>query len=130
MNKKISTILFIAAIGFNSTVLKGQDKITEGKAVFAIELPSEGISDQQKAIMPTESTIYFKGTKSRSEITMTMMSVVNIYDTKENSMVSLTDMMGKKTAMKTDLDKAKGKMNSGDYKIENTDETSKIAGYT
>ncbi|MEO8148183.1 MAG: DUF4412 domain-containing protein [Bacteroidia bacterium] len=127
--RNLTTTLFIAAIGFNSTALKAQDKISEGKAVFTLEFPTEGMDEQYKAMMPTESTIYFKGSKSRSETTMAMMNMVSITDSKEKTMITLMDMMGKKTAMKTDLDKAVGKAKTDDYKIETTTETMKIAGY-
>ena len=118
MKKKIASILFIAVVALDATSLKAQEKIAEGKAVFTLEFPTEGMDEQYKAMMPTESTIYFKDSKSRSETEMSMMTMVSIYDAKDNSMVMLMDMMGKKTAMKTDIKKAQDKANADDFKVE------------
>lgn len=125
--RNISTLLLFAAMSLNITLLKAQTKITEGVAVFDLEFPTEGMDEQYKAMMPTESKIYFKGDKSRSEMEMSVMTMVSITDTKDKSMIMLMDVMGKKTAMKTDLSKSKEAEKS--YKVKVTDETKTIAGY-
>lgn len=127
MNKSLASILFITVVSLYSTGLKAQNKITEGKAVFSLEIPTEGMDEQYKAMMPTETTIYFKDAKSCSETTTAMMNMSYIYDSKDNSMVMLMDMMGNKTATKTDL--SKEKKDAEDFKVEVTKETMKIAGY-
>jgi GLPGLI family protein len=126
--KKLTPVLFIA-LALNAASVKAQTKISEGKAVFSIDFPTEGMEEQYKAMVPTETTVYFKGDKSRSETKMAVMNMVNIYNFKDNSMVTLTDGMGKKQAVKTDLSKPSDKYKPGDFKIENTAETKTIAGY-
>lgn len=125
--KNISTLLLISAMSLSTTLLKAQTKITEGVAVFALEFPTEGMDEQYKAMMPTESKIYFKGDKSRSEMEMSVMTMVSITDTKDKSLIMLMDVMGKKTAMKTDLSKSKEAEKN--YKVNVTDETKTIAGF-
>jgi GLPGLI family protein len=125
--KNISTLLLISAMSLSTSLLKAQTKITEGVAVFNLEFPTEGMDEQYKAMMPTESKIYFKGDKSRSEMEMSVMTMVSITDTKDKSMIMLMDVMGKKTAMKTDLSKTKEAEKN--YKVNVTDETKTIAGY-
>ncbi len=125
--RNISALLLISAMSIGTTQLKAQVKITEGIAVYALEFPTEGIDEQYKAMMPTESKVYFKGDKSRSEIEMSVMSMVSITDSKAKTLVMLMDFMGKKTAVKTDLSKSDEEDN--DYKIKVTDETKTIAGF-
>jgi hypothetical protein len=127
--KKITTILLISVLGFAPSIIKAQEKISEGKAEFSVEFPTEGMDEQYKAMMPTEATIYFKNDKSRTEMQMAMMNMVNIYDLKDNSMITLMDMMGKKQAIKTDMKKEMEKSNADDYKVDITKESKVIAGY-
>lgn len=125
--KNISTLLLIFSMSLSTSLIKAQVKISEGVAVFSLEFPSEGIEEQYRAMLPTESKIYFKGDKSRTEMEMSIMTMVSITDAKTKTFILLMDMMGKKTAVKTDLSKSNDDDN--DYKIKVTDETKTIAGF-
>ncbi len=127
--KTFSLTIFLAAALSLAQSVSAQDKISEGKAEFDVQFPTEGMDEQVKAMMPTEAIIYFKGDKSRTEMQMSIMNMVNIYDLKENMMITLMDVMGKKQAIKTDMSKEMGKIKPDDYKVDVTSETKEIAGY-
>ena len=93
--KKIISALALGCFILSSNV-QAQDKIIEGKAIFNLEFPTEGMDEQYKAMMPKEATIYFKEGKTRTEMDMSMMTMVNIYNDKDKTMTMLMDMMGKK----------------------------------
>jgi hypothetical protein len=124
--KKIISALALGCFILSSNV-QAQDKIIEGKAIFNLEFPTEGMDEQYKAMMPKEATIYFKEGKTRTEMDMSMMTMVNIYNDKDKTMTMLMDMMGKKTATKMDIDKVD--TDKKKYTVTKTDETATIAGY-
>ncbi|HQV01167.1 MAG TPA: hypothetical protein PLO59_08410, partial [Bacteroidia bacterium] len=124
--KKLIPALALACIAFIPAA-NAQDKIVEGKAIFDLEFPTEGMDEQYKAMMPKEATIYFKEGKTRTEMDMSMMTMVNIYNDKDKTMTMLMDMMGKKTATKMDIDKIDSDKKK--YTVTKTDETTTIAGY-
>ncbi len=127
--KKIITLFLII---LSSSFVFAQKKLTEGKLVFDITYPDADLDANTLAMMPTESTIYFKGQMSRAEIKMQMGNTVAITDGKEGVTTTLMDMMGNKMAIKftkEDIEKEKKKNGNEKPDVKITDETKTIAGY-
>ncbi|MEP7167958.1 MAG: DUF4412 domain-containing protein [Bacteroidota bacterium] len=131
MNTYKKLLLFFVLMAANIIYANGQ-KIGEGKAVFEISYPDADIPDEQMAMMPTESTMFFKDNEARVEMKMGMgMNQVMLFDNKAKIMTMLMDMMGNKIAIKMneeDIKKRKEKDGKKDYEIKVTDETKDIAG--
>ena len=132
MNKTKSLLLLFVLMAANIICVNAQ-KIDEGKVVYEISYPDADMPDEQMAMMPTESTMFFKDNQSRVEMRMGMgMSQVMIFDNKNKVMTMLMDMMGSKSAIKfteDDIKKQKVKEDKGELSIKKTDETKEIAGY-
>jgi GLPGLI family protein len=132
MNKTKKVMLLFILMAANVIYANAQ-KISEGKVVYDITYPDTDMPDEQMAMMPTESSMFFKGTQSRVEMKMGMgMNQVVLFDNKNKVMTMLMDMMGSKTAVKMteeDLKKQKEKTGKSDYQIKVTDETKDVAGY-
>lgn len=121
--------LFLVIFLLSAATAFGQKSISEGKVVFEISYPDMELDNQMSAMLPTESTVYFKGGMSRTDIPMGMgMSSATIVNAKSGEMTQLMDMMGTKTAMKIQEDeKSKSKNN---VKFSYPAGTKQIAGYT
>ena len=130
-NSKKLMLLFVLMAA--NVIHSNAQKVDEGKVIYEISYPDADIPDEQMAMMPTESTMFFKGAQSRVEMKMGMgMSQVMIFDNKNKVMTMLMDMMGNKTAVKmteADVKKQKEKKGKDDYQIKVTDETKEIVGY-
>ncbi len=121
--RKLFLILFLFVFG-NAV---GQKLISEGKVVFEITYPDMELDNQMSAMLPTESTVYFKGGMSRTEIPIGMgMSSSTIVNSKSGVITQLMDMMGTKSAVV--IKESDGK--SKDYKFSYPPGTKQIAGYT
>lgn len=108
--------------------LLAQKNISEGKIIFDISFSEDEMDPQMKAMLPTESTVFFKGGKSCTELSMAMgMSSASIYDSKTGQITALTDFMGNKTYMTMDASKESAK--EGKPSVEQASETKTIAGY-
>ena len=88
------------------------------------------MNDDMKAMLPTESVLYFKDKKSRMEMSMGMMGDnISISDGGKNETITYMNMMGNKMGIRTtaaDVEKMRG----GDKpKVTKTAETKTIAGY-
>src|ERR1051325_9859405 len=120
MNKTKNLLILFVLMASDITISKAQ-KIDEGKVTFEISYPDSDIPDEQMAMMPTESTMFFKDNQARVEMKMGMgMNQVMIFDNKNKVMTMLMDMMGSKTAVKfneADIKKQKEKEGKGDYEI-------------
>ena len=123
-------MLAIAAMA-SFTAADAQKKLNEGKVVFEISYPGMQLDPQQAAMLPSESVTYVKNGKSRTEQKMGMgMNQVMITDAVAKTAVTLVDMMGNKTAIKTskeDMEKEEAKAEKPTVKL--LDETKEIAGY-
>jgi GLPGLI family protein len=132
MNKTKIMMLLLITMAANTIYVNAQ-KIDEGKVVFEISYPDADMPDEQMAMMPTESKMFFKDNQGRVEMKMGMgMSQVMLFDNKNKMMTMLMDMMGNKIAVKMteeDIKKRKEKEGKQDYDIKLTDETKEIAGY-
>ncbi len=105
--------------------------LTEGIIIYDLKLDGAEELGMMAAMIPTELTVKFKGTKSRSEFATGMSETIAITDSKDyKSTVVLLDMMGNKYAMKVDEAKvAEQKANMPIYDVMETKETKIIAGY-
>lgn len=132
MNKTKTLLLLFIMMAVNIIYVNAQ-KIDEGKILYEISYPDADIPDEQMAMMPTESKLFFKDDHSRVEMKMGMgMNQVMIFDNKNKIMTMLMDMMGNKIAIKMnedDIKKRKEKDGKEDYDIKITDETKEVAGY-
>ena len=106
-------------------------KAFEGTITYGIEyedLPEE--MEAMKSMLPSETIIRIKDSKTRTEQSMGMGSTISIYDRKDNTSVTLMDMMGSKVAIKMNpKDEKKAKKEAKVLDIKYLDETKEIAGY-
>src|ERR1051325_10433167 len=92
--------LALLTVGLQQTF--AQEKLKEGKITFEISYPdAEDMSDQQLAMMPKETVVYFKGDKSRGETKMSYGTVTYFTDAKTKESIVCMDMMNRKTAIKS-----------------------------
>ena len=108
-----------------------QKVISEGTLVYNISIQT-GSGEPKMADMldGATTTIYIKGSQSRSELVSGLGSEVTIYDSKNGSGVILKDYSGQKlmiTLTKDDWDKKNSKYEG--ITFETTNETLNIAGY-
>ena len=103
----------------------------EGVITFKITYPDSKFSESQLAMFPKVLTVSIKGSKSRTDFAMSGMNTIEITDHTEKTSVALINMMGQKYAIKQtseDIQKEMSKEPVG--KVELTNETKAIAGYT
>ncbi len=129
---KILKTGFIVTLFFSTFTSKAQKIISEGALVYNISIQT-GSNEPKMADMldGATTTIYLKGTQSRSELVSGLGSEVTIYDSKRGSGVILKDYSGQKlmiTLTKEDWDKKNSKYEG--ITFETTNETMEIAGYT
>lgn len=126
--KKIgSAIIFF----FCTLSLQAQKTITEGTLTYNISIQT-GSNEPRMADMldGATTTIYLKGSQSRSELVSGLGSEVTIYDSKKGTGVILKDYSGQKlmiTLSNADWDKKNSKYQG--ISFETTNETQEIAGY-
>ena len=126
--KKVLSILFIA---FSLTVF-AQETITEGVITMkqTMSSPNPEVNAQLAMMGEIVSTTYFKDEKSKSELSNPMSGdVTTIVNGEEKKMLLLMDnpMMGKKY-MEQSLEVSEEDLNK--IKVEKTDETKDVLGYT
>jgi len=139
MNRFLNLIVllfFFLAITISSIA---QNIITEGKIVYLISYPGMEMDSTYKAMMPSESVVYFKDKKSRTEMSVsTGIYTASILDSKTGEIITLTDMMGTKNAIVlTEKDqqnarreKSKNVAELPSVKIIYDAETKVVAGFT
>ena len=121
----------IVVLLFSPITVSAQKVISEGTLVYNISIQT-GSTEPKMADMldGATTTIYIKGTQSRSELVSGLGSEVTIYDSKKGSGVILKDYSGQKlmiTLTSEDWDKKNSKYEG--ITFETTNETLKIAGY-
>jgi GLPGLI family protein len=139
MNRLLnSVVLFLFSVTSSLTSF-AQDAITEGKIVYIISYPGMEMDSSYKAMMPSESVVYFKDKKSRTEMSVsTGIFTASILDSRTGDIITLTDMMGTKNAIvltekdqqKAKKEKTKNGSESTPIKIIFETETKVVAGYT
>jgi hypothetical protein len=123
-------VLFFFFIQHPILFAQNQFGLKSGKIVYAISYSDDRMDESQKAMMPTESTMYFKGDKTRVEISMSIGSTKIITDNTKKKSTVLMDIMGNKMAMETSFDESKKEMEkAGKFKVEHLAGDKKIAGY-
>lgn len=130
MKKLLFSLGILVLIGAGQQVF-AQKTLTEGIILYDLKVEGAEEMGMMAAMMPTEMTVKFKGTKSRAEFATGMSETIAINDSKDNkSGVVLLDLMGNKYAMKIDEEKiAQQKANMPEYDAVETKETKIIAGY-
>ncbi|MCX7954198.1 MAG: DUF4412 domain-containing protein [Bacteroidales bacterium] len=127
--KTVFLILFCLSTLMLKSQKKGDVSTFEGTIVYSITTEGE-IDANVKAALPLEVTLSVKGPKSLIEMQTAYgkQSVISNSETKEQ--IVLIDMMGQKfavTSTKEENEKALAELTP--YKITQTNETKKIAGY-
>ena len=128
--KKFRSVLIITLV-LNSAFSFAQKTITEGMLVYNISIQT-GTKEPQMADMldGATTTIYIKGSQSRSEIVSSLGSEITIHDSKTGSGTILKDYSGQKlmiTLTKDDWSKKNSKYEGIVFEI--TNESQNIAGY-
>ncbi|MDB5222011.1 MAG: hypothetical protein JWN83_678 [Chitinophagaceae bacterium] len=128
---KILKTGFSIALFLSTFTVSAQKIISEGTLLYNISIQT-GSNEPKMADMldGATTTIYIKGSQSRSELVSGLGSEVTIYDSKKGSGVILKDYSGQKlmiTLTKDDWDKKNSKYEG--ITFETTNETLNIAGY-
>lgn len=123
---KKSIVLLAAVAAITSLSFTGTADF-EGKIVYTVDLSGANLPPQAKSMMAgSKSTIFLKGTKSRTEMDMGMQKTISIYDSKTNTSITLMEVMGNKYKLKADDKKTE---KNPKIKVNVTSETKIIAGY-
>jgi len=121
--------LFATLFLFMSFTLFAQ-KPFEGKIVYKIDYPA--LPDEMKGMegmLPKETIVYTKGTKSRTETASLMGNQVVISDAKKDYGVVLMDMIGQKMAIEPTAEEMKDAKDRNDkMTVKYLNETKTVAG--
>jgi hypothetical protein len=130
MKKIMISIGIIVFLSIQQNVI-AQTSITEGVVIYDLQMDVTEVMTLSTAMLPTEMTVKFKGTKNRTEFETGASKTVAINDSKDSkSGVVLLDIMNNKYAMKIDEYKINQQVaNMPDYEPIETEETKLIAGY-
>lgn len=129
--KNKNLLAIILAIPFLMITLGSSAKEFKGIITYKVSVTGSSVTDDVKAMMPKTMTLTIKGNKSRSEMVMGMGTTISISDGDAQTSIALLDMFGQKIAIKTTKDEIEQEMDKApDYKVETTDETKDILGYT
>jgi len=130
MKKATFLVLILFLSSLNHIQAQNQYGLTSGKIVFEISYMNDKLDAQTKAMMPTETVMYFKNKKSRVNISMAMGTTSIISDDGSKKSTVLMDFMGQKIAMESTYEDNKKEMKkSGDFTVEKLAGSKKIAGY-
>lgn len=130
MNK--ISILLAFMILFNLTFGWAQKKVSELTLVYTATITTGSKEPRLgDAFDGSTTTVYVKGSMSRSEMVSALASFTTIYDGKTGSSVILQEVSGQKILIRMTAEdwKDKNKRYEG-ITFNNTDETKTIAGYT
>lgn len=123
-------ILCTALVAFTSAAVA--QTFTEGKIVYKISYPDLGGMAGMESMLPKETTTYIKGNKVRTEQEQPMMGkVITISDNKTGNSSTYMNMMGSKYEITSNrADYEKNNATTLNAKVEITNETKVICGYT
>ncbi|HEY8688864.1 MAG TPA: hypothetical protein VIM07_06480 [Chitinophagaceae bacterium] len=128
---KILKAGFIITLFLSAFTIKAQKIISEGTLIYNISIQTGSTEPKMADMMDGATTsIYIKGSQSRSELVSALGSEVTFYDSKKGAGVILKDYSGQKlmiTLTKDDWDKKNSKYEG--ITFETTNETLNIAGY-
>jgi GLPGLI family protein len=131
--KKTGFFFLCVAFSFsNYSFTQVGSKPFEGKIVYEISYPGLDMDITEQAMFPTETIVYFKDGKQRTEMQMgSDMSNASITDSKAKTSVTLMKMMGSKYAIKMDSKEIESEqLKNLNHKVTVSGETKKILGYT
>jgi GLPGLI family protein len=121
-------LLFILSI--SAAFSQVHPGLKSGKITFEIAYTDDKMDEDMKAFLPTESTLYFKGDRSRMETGMAMGKSITITDQSRKKSVVLMDFMGNKIAIESDLSKDSSQVKRDlNLHVEHLDGEKAIAGY-
>jgi hypothetical protein len=125
------SLFVLCLLSLMSVFSYAQKVINEGKVVYKITYPEMELDNQTAAMLPSESVVFFKNTKSRTDVSMGMgMTTSTIIDSKTDSHIALFDMMGNKSAVITTPEEVqKHRDSQKNSKVIQTEEKKEIAGY-
>lgn len=127
----MAKITFLILFFLSVFTVNAQKVISEGTLVYNISIQT-GSNEPKMADMldGATTTVYLKGSESRSDLISGLGSEITIYDSKKGSGVILKDYSGQKlmiTLTKDDWDKKNSKYEG--ITFETTNESLEIAGY-
>ncbi len=128
---KVLRATFFVLLFSNVLATQAQKVISEGTFIYNISIQT-GSNEPRMADMldGATTTVYIKGSQSRSELVSGLGSEVTIYDSKKGAGVILKDYSGQKLMIsltKDDWEKKNKKYEGINYEL--TNETTTIAGY-
>lgn len=106
-------------------------QVKEGKIIYDISYPESGLDNQTLAMLPTESSSFFKNDMMRIDMKMGLgMNNTILINNSKKEVHLLMDMMGQKMQMQlTEKDIDKQIKDEGEYSITEQKDTKQIAGY-
>src|SRR6185312_7165112 len=127
--KKLVLIACVGIAGLSLLAFSNAgDSAFEGVITYTMSFGSSGSNPQAAAMMQNSNTkIYIKGKKSRTEVNSGMYKQVTITDYTTKDEVSLIDMMGNKYEIKTNSSTPKKDDDQMEFKY--IDSSKQIAGY-
>lgn len=125
--KSIFALIILSALLIN--VVPAQD-FFEGTIKYKITYEGRELTATEKAQMPTEQTVYYKGGQARTDMVTAMGTVTTLSNSETKETVLLLDMMGNKMAVKTTKEETEKAMTElPEPVINKLEETKEIAGY-
>jgi GLPGLI family protein len=124
--KRIITLLLL--IVMSNTLMLGQ--VTDGYIHFEVKFEDDGLSDQEKAMLPTEAEMWFSGEQMLMRMPSAMGMETKVL-TRGDEMYILMDVFGNKMAIKSGKEEMKkSARKEKSFKVKTvTGETKTIAGY-
>jgi len=121
--------LLIACIIVTGQVF-AKGKEFKGIIVYNISYTESELDPAVLSMMPKTMKVMIKNHMSRTEIKMSMVNTITIYNSEEKKAITLIDLMGQKYAMQISPEEIEEEIEkSPEISVEVTDETKEIAGY-
>lgn len=129
--KTLTKLVFLAVILFTASYSYSQkDNYFEGLVKYDITIEGDSLDEMTRSMMPTEAKTYYQTDKIRTEMVMSMMTIVVLQDLKGAVSTTLLNLFGQKMAIKMTEEEIKKELEKqAKFTINYTNETSVIAGY-
>lgn len=128
MRKYILLFVLLITLGASNDIFS---KDFSGVIIYNITYDETKMDPQMVAMMPKTLKMMIKGAKVKTEMSMGMGTNVNIFDSETMTGSMLMDMMGQKFAIEMNTADIEEELEEGpDVKVEKSDETKDIAGYS
>ncbi len=123
---KKTTLLLLSALTVIAFSFTGSSEF-EGKITYEITMEGANLPPEAKGMFAgSELSVYMKGTKSRTDVSIAMQNNSTISDLKTGTSVILMEIMGNKYKIKSDPSKEE---KNTDVSVKYLDETKTVAGY-